>query len=169
MGSRIVKLLIVCFAFFSNNVWAQTSVDEAQAIFIYNFLSHTLWPETVSNNTIEIGVYGETNTYKTLCDYTQNRKVGTKSIAVKKLNSINEAVNCNVILIAYNSSNQMSQINEKLKNKPCLVITEKAGTTNLGAIIEFTLVNDKLKYRANQENAIDHNLYLSAALLKMSL
>ncbi|MBN1116332.1 MAG: YfiR family protein [Bacteroidales bacterium] len=169
MGQKSIKILIAMLFAFQVSVHAQTNVDKAQALFIYNFLSHTMWPENFPMDNIKIGIYGTTNTSNTLQEFTKERKVGTKGIMVFPVNSLEELSNCNVLLVAYNSSNKLPDIMSKVKNKPCLVITEKSGCIASGAAIEFEIVNDKLKFRANLDNAKNQKLMLSSALLNMSL
>ncbi len=49
-----------------------------------------------------------------------------------------------------------------------LVITEKRGMINSGSAIDFILVEDKLKFVMNSENAAKYNLTVSKSLEDMA-
>ena len=49
-----------------------------------------------------------------------------------------------------------------------LVITEKRGMINSGSAIDFVLVEDKLKFVMNPENAVKYNLTVSKSLEDMA-
>lgn len=169
MGSKLLGLLLL-FSFFGvKSSLCQTDVSNAQAMYVYNFLSHVLWPENQIGDKYVIGVLGKTDTYNKLVDYTKQRRVGNRSIEVKQCNSFTELQGCHVILVAFNSSSQIAEVTRRFAGKSCLIVSEKAGSNNLGSIIEFELVDNKLRYRVNKPNAEKHKLYVSAALMKMSL
>ena len=63
----------------------------------------------------------------------------------------------------------MAEIKNLLKGKSCLIVGEKAGLTKSGAVINFQITDGKLRYKLDETNAKDHNLYVSKALLTMSL
>jgi hypothetical protein len=49
-----------------------------------------------------------------------------------------------------------------------LVITERRGMINSGSAIDFILVEDKLKFVMNSENAVKYNLTVSKSLEDMA-
>ncbi len=169
MKIKIVLLLAMLLAPFNKNFHAETDIKNAEAIFIYNFLSHVQWPEGSVGNDYLIGVLGKTSTYDYLLKYTTNRKIGTRPIQVKQLNSSSEVSHCQVLLIADHKSNEINTINQNLLGKSCLTIGEKAGLTKSGAVIDFNVVDGKLRYKIDEENAKKQKLIISSALLHMSL
>jgi hypothetical protein len=87
MRSTILTILGIIAITFTVKVNAQTDVSNAQAVFIYNFLSHVKWPDADVNGKYVIGVLGKSSTYDYLKTYTKNRTVGSKSIEVIQFNS----------------------------------------------------------------------------------
>jgi hypothetical protein len=169
MFKKITRGLIIIFVLLSANSKAQTDANSAEALFIYNFLSHVLWPEGSVGEKYVIGVIGTTKTYDDLKSGTANRTVGNKQIEVIHYRAIDEISNCQVLLIAENASSKIAMINKKIAGKSCLVIGETAGLTNNGAVIDFTIIDGKLRYKVNQEAAKSKNLFVSAALIHMSI
>lgn len=166
---RLRTLLIALLFVMSAGVKASEDISNAEAMFIYNFLRHIKWPEDNAAKVFVIGVYGDSQTYDRLVTYTKGRTVGTKSIVVKRINSLNEAVSCQLIFVPYNNSSKISELKSKLGNNPCLIVSEKEGMNDVGSTIEFVILGDKLKFRINESRAKQQNLVLSKALIDMSV
>jgi hypothetical protein len=169
MKTKIILLFALLFVPFTKNFHAETDIKNAEAIFIYNFLSHVQWPEGAVGSNYLIGVLGKTATYDYLVKYTTNRKVGNRIIEIKQLNGISEVVHCQVLLVSDQKSSEMESISQKLNGRSCLTVGERSGLTESGAVIDFNVVDGKLRYKINQENAKKQNLVISSTLTRMSL
>jgi len=152
-------------------LWIKASGDlsNAEAMFIYNFLRHIEWPDGSNNNSFIIGVYGNSPTFDQLVEFTKNRKVGTKSIEVKKISSVAEVAHCQLVFVPHNQSSRISEMKNIIGNKGCLIVGEKEGSNVLGSTIEFVIQDNRLKFRVNESNARQQNLMVSKTLLDMSI
>lgn len=168
---RLKTLLIaVLFLFpFGRSIHAEYNLNNAQAVFIYNFLSHIKWPDNSIGSKYTIGVIGQTPTASYLEKYTANRKVGSRSIEVIRYSSVADIKNCQILFVPYSKSAVISDIEQKMSGKSCLIVGEKPGTTKSGAVINFDIVNGKLRYKIDKEKAKKQNLFVSASLLQMSM
>lgn len=169
MKSKIVIIVALALMPFGKGIYAQTEIQNAEAIFIYNFLSQIQWPEETLGNSYVVGVLGKTSTYDYLLRLTTNRKIGKRSIEVKHFSSANEISNCQVLLVAHNKSNDISTVKKKLNGRSCLIIGQKSSLTESGAVIAFNVVDGKLRYRINKTNAKQQNLLISSAIMQMAL
>ncbi len=151
------------------NIHAQTDVNNAQAIFIYNFLSHFKWPDNSIQENYVIGVIGKTPTSDYLKKYTASRKVGGKGVEIKDIKSPAEARNCQIIFITNTKADELQSIETALANTSCLIISETPGAVDKGAAVDFRIADGKLRYKINQSNVDSHNLFVSKQLLSMSL
>lgn len=169
MRSKILLILGLIVLSNTTKITGQTDVNNAQAIFVYNFLSHIKWPDATVGDSYVIGFIGKTSTFNYLKQYTANRKVGNKGIKVVQYNTAAEAANCQVLFVAHNKSSLMGDIKAQLAGKSCLIVGEKEGTVANGAAVDFRITNGKLRYKIDETNAKQHNLFVSRALLTMSL
>ena len=159
----------VLFSMSFAKLQAQNDVNNAQAVFIYNFLSHVKWPDAEISEKYVVGIYGKTSTLGYLKSYTMNRKVGNKPIEVISLTNPDDAKKCNVVFIARSKSEEISKINEITANRSCLTISEKSSTSESGAVVDFHITGDKLRYKLDEQSARKQNLFISKALITMSL
>jgi hypothetical protein len=169
MKVKIALILSFLLMPFGKIVYGELDVNNAQALFIYNFLTNVQWPEGTVGSNYVIGVLGKTGTTEYLMKYTNQRKIGQKSIEVVQYNSSTEINNCQLLLIAQNKSSEVSSIQQKTKGKGCLIVGEKAGLTNSGAVIDFNVIDGKLRYKISEQNAKEQKLFISSQLLQMSL
>ena len=164
MRCVVIALLLA----FSLGVKASDSMAGAQAMFIYNFLRNVKWPETGSNANFVIGVYGHSDTYNELLTFTKDRRIGTKPIVVKRIETEQEAADCQLVFVPYGKSGKISEIKNAIGNNPVLIVSEKSGTIDDGSGIEFVLDGNKLRFRVGQNNIRGQQLVVSKALIDMS-
>ncbi len=169
MRVRLFLLASLLSVITTINIHAQTDVNNAQAIFIYNFLSHFKWPDNAVHENYIIGVIGKTPTSDYLKKYTAARKVGGKGVEIKELKSPNEATNCQILFITNTKAEELAKIEATLQNSNCLIISETPGAIDKGAAVDFRIADGKLRYKINQTNVDSHNLFVSKQLLSMSL
>ena len=164
---KIVGLFVICL--FMGSLWnitmAQQEVTKAQAKFIYNFLRFIEWPDNAVKDNFEIDVFGSADIYNELKEYINNKSVGSKPILVKKVSSLDEISNCQLLFVAFDKTKNLKEINTKLKNGTTLIVTEKEGALDDGSAINFVLNEDKLSYEIKPSNATREGLKLSSPII----
>jgi len=146
-----------------------SQVNNAKAMFLYNFSRLIKWPDANSQNDFVFGVLGNQEVYNNLVTITAGKKVGTQTIVVKLFKDPNQITTCHVLFIANNKLDQFNDILGRLQNKSSLIVTEKKGMLNSGATIDFVIADNKLRYMISEENAKKNNLVLSRNLQDMAM
>ncbi len=153
----------------NSSVFSQTEVGKVQAYFIYNFSRLIKWPANYNQGDFVIGVLGNSQTYQNLVELTANKKVGMQTMVVRKFPTPAELADCHILFISADNSSNISKINQQLTNKHTLIISESNGLIHSGSAIDFLIVENKLRFKMNVENAEKHNLIVSKSLLDMAL
>ena len=166
MKKFFLGLLIGGFAFHYSI--AQTGIAKAQAMFVYNFSRLIEWPATYKTGPFVIGVLGGGEITNELHTYTQGKKVGTQNIVVKQYKDPSEIDKCNILFVTFGKSRGLPELISALGNKSTLIITEKNGSIEDGAAINFLVVGDKLKFELSQKNAEKNGIKYSAKLMEMA-
>ncbi|MBN2611310.1 MAG: YfiR family protein [Bacteroidales bacterium] len=166
---RKVFLLLVFVLAGNYALFAQTEVSKAQAFFIYNFSRLVKWPAIYTQGDFVIGIYGNSPTFQELSMLTKGKKVGIQNYMVKKFNSLNELSACHILLIATDKTADIKNINARVKDSHCLIISEKEGMNPHGTAIDFLVVDNKLRFTMNVENAEKYDLVVSRSLRDMAL
>jgi hypothetical protein len=167
MKKFLLAFSIFAFLFF-NGLSQVTSISQAQSMFIYNFSRLIQWPAGSSTGEFVIGVVGDNELYTSLLSFVANKKVGAQSIVVKKFEDPQSISRCQIIFVGNSKISKFPDVISRIQGFNSLLITEKRGMINSGSAIDFVLVEDKLKFVMNPENAVKYNLTVSKSLEDMA-
>jgi len=148
---------------------AQTEVEKAEAMFIYNYARLIQWPAEYQNGNFIIGVLGTTNVYSELVTYTAQKKVGFQAIEIKKFKTAEEVSKCHILFIPFSKTSIIPDVSNKIANYSTLIISEKNGAIELGAAINFMVTGTKLAFELKETNATKYGLKLSTRLKDMAV
>ena len=165
------KILLVLSIFiipFFTGLSQVTSVSQAQSMFIYNFSRLIQWPAGSTTGEFVIGIIGDNELYNNLSSFVTNKKVGAQSIVVKKFEDPQSISRCQILFVGDSKISRFSDVISRIQGFNSLLITEKRGMINSGSAIDFVLVEDKLKFVMNPENAVKYNLTVSKSLEDMA-
>lgn len=166
----IQKVLVVLFIFGSSTIFAQDRpMHEVYSMMVYNFIKYVQWPDHAESGEFVIGVVGNSDLFTTLNTWYGGKPRGGKTYVIKKFNSAAEVANCHVVFIDKSKSGEFEAVNNKVKGKGTLVITDKAGLGEKGSGINFKSVDNKLKFELNQRAMEASNLKVSGALSSMAI
>lgn len=166
----IQKVLVVLFIFGSSTIFAQDRpMHEVYSMMVYNFIKYVQWPDHAESGEFVIGVVGNADLFTTLNTWYGGKPRGGKTYVIKKFNSAAEVANCHVVFIDKSKSGEFDAVNNKVKGKGTLVITDKAGLGEKGSGINFKNVDNKLKFELNQRALEASNLKVSGALSSMAI
>ena len=165
---KILLILSILTIPFFTGLSQVTSISQAQSMFIYDFSRLIQWPAGSSTGEFVIGVFGDNELYSSLLSFVANKKVGAQSIAVKKFEDPQSISCCQILFVGDTKISKFQEVISRIQGFNSLVITEKRGMINSGSAIDFVLVEDKLKFVMNPENAAKYNLTVSKSLEDMS-
>lgn len=144
-------------------------VHEVYSMMMYNFTKYVQWPDHQSGGEFVIGVVGNMDVYNTLNGWYGGKSKGSKTFVIKRFNSASDLTDCHVVYIDKSKSGEFEAINNKVKGKGTLLITDKNGLGEKGSGINFKTVDNKLKFELNQKVVEASNLKVSGALASMAI
>lgn len=143
-----------------------TNIYKAQAIYIYNFTKYIDWKDSAEE--FSIGVYGESEILNELQTTLKGKVVGIKPIQVKLIKSAADFENCHIIYVASGKSGEIDKINQTIRSKGILVVSEDDLSAK-GASISFVQVNNKLRFKIREQSLQDAGLQVSDMLLTQGI
>ena len=144
-------------------------IHEVYSMMVFNFTKYVQWPDHDGNGEFVIGVIGNADVFKTLSGWYGGKPRGTKTYVIKKFNNASEVTDCHVLFIDRGKSGEFDEVNNKVKGRGTLVITDKNGLGEKGSAINFKTVDNKLKFELNQKAIETANLKVSGALSSMAI
>lgn len=169
MKKTVLISLILSMVFLNVKVSAQSLDYRFHSIFIYNFTKYIQWPASHQSADFIIGVYGNSPISEELEKITSNKSVGTQKIVIKRFRNLSEIADCHILFVPSNGSNNFEALQDKLRGKSTLVITEKSGLIEKGSCINFVLQDNKWKFQLNESAAQNAGLKVSKELAQMAI
>lgn len=158
---------IFLFSILANISYGQSGISQAQANFIYNFTKFFDWPQTEKTGDFVIGVLGSRELASNLEKVTNGKRNVTQNIVIKSFNNFDQVSKCHVIFVSSFKSSKITNIHSKT-GVHCLIISDSNTAIAKGAIIQFVLESDRLKYEFSKGNALKHGLKFHSKVSEMA-
>jgi hypothetical protein len=91
-----------------------------------------------------------------------------RRLTITRVRRIEEVEGAHLLFISLSEKSRVKQILQSLRNTPVLTISEMEGFGQMGGIINFIKVEDKVQFEINSEEARQHQLKISSQLLKLA-
>jgi len=164
------RTLLIAALLVGGSVFAQERpMHEVYSMMVFNFTRYVQWPDQATSGEFVIGVIGNSDVFNTLNGWYGGKPRGTKTYVIKKFNNASEVTDCHVLYIDKSKSGEFEAVNNKVKGKGTLVITDKNGLGEKGSAINFKTVDNKLKFELNQKAIDASNLKVSGSLSSMAI
>jgi len=177
-GRRLVLgglLAIALASAYRASCLAQSDVQIAEykvkAAFLYKFASYIEWPAQVferPESAFVIGVSGAEALGDQLAQIVAGRSINGRPVAVRKLHRGEPASGLQILFIGGSDAGRLSDILASTKGRPVLTVTESEDTFALGSMINFVIVDDKVRFDVALREAELANLKVSARLLSVA-
>lgn len=139
------------------------------SVFIYNFTKYIQWPSSEQSGDFVIGVLGNSPIVASLEKLASERKIGTRSMVVKKFSSVAEITKCHMLFIPDRYSNDLEAALAKTGGQSTLIMTERNGLGAKGSNINFITVDGKQKFELNRAATDRAQLKVSNELTSLAI
>ena len=143
-------------------------VENVKAVFIYHFTKYIQWPQT-EDAFFKIAVIGDTPILEPLNEISQKKRINHKAIKIIAVEDVNAIDSCRVLYVHGYKSANLASIVRQTEGKHVLIIGDEAGALEAGAMINFKLVDETVKFEINLKAMQANGFYPSSELLKLAV
>jgi hypothetical protein len=146
-----------------------SSDREVKAVFIFQFSQFVVWPPGAiagPNEPFVIGILGRDPIEEILVNLVRGERVGTRTIAVRRLQDATEARGCQIVYVAAGTEREL--IAAQLRAQPVLTVGESNAFSEAGGIIRFVVDRNRVRMRINANSAAESGLVISSKLLRVA-
>lgn len=149
----------------------QPSEYQVKATYLYNFSQFVQWPPkaTAASNSFDICVLGQDPFGSTLNTILANETIAGKRVAARRISNSQDAVNCRVLFISSSESGRIKEILNALEGASVLTVSDLPQFTVHGGMLQFLLMDDRVRFEVNLAAAERAGLSLSSELLKVAI
>jgi hypothetical protein len=137
-----------------------------KAAFLYKFLGYMEFPSD-PGPTLVVGVLGADDVAAELAQITSGRNVGNRSISVRKLGEGDALSGLNLLFVGGESRLPEAAQRAAEKNGT-VIVTEKDDGLQNGSVINFRLVDERVRFEVSLPAAERCNVRLSSRLLSVA-
>jgi hypothetical protein len=146
------------------------SADEVKAAFLYRFGTYVEWPGIkAEGDPIRIAVLGAPNVAMLLADYVPGRNIQGRPVEVRPITRIDDVRDAELLFIGSERSSMLAELVEALGKRPVLVVADAPDGLQHGAMVNFQLVDQRVRFEISLRNAKAAGLVLSSRLLSAAI
>jgi hypothetical protein len=164
-------VIVTAFTCSAEHAVAQEAVyrdEEVKAAFIYHFATFVQWPEAPPG-AFTVAVLGGDAVADELEAFLPGREIRGRPMQVRRLRSIDETDDADVLFIGPDRNFRLPELIRKVEGRPMLVVTDAPGALKDGAIINFQVVDDRVRFEISLTAAERAGLELSSRLLSAAM
>jgi hypothetical protein len=144
---------------------------DLKAVFLFNFAQFVEWPSEAfpeASTPFVICVLGDDPFGKSLDEIVANEAVRNRRIVIRRYRDVQEISICHILYIGASEAPKLNHVLAALDGKHILTVGETDLFTTHNGIIQFRLVENKLRLRINIEAARMAKLSISSQLLRQA-
>jgi len=144
---------------------------QVKAAYLYKFAGHVEWPPAAyadASTPFTIGVVGAADIAEELARLKAGRSVNERPVEVRVLKAGESARGVQLVFVEGADSAQLRRLLEPFKAVPTLTVCDMPGAIEAGSVINFVLVDKRLRFEVSLANAERHGLKVSSRLLAVA-
>lgn len=146
----------------------QISEYRVKSAFLYNFSRFVTWPEASLQDRTEFSlcIIG-TDPFGAQLDKLTGKTVHNHTLVVKRHHSLAVVDDCHLVYIGEGIT--PADVLLLAREQPVLTVSDAADFIEQGGIIQFKLVQNKVRFRINMDAANTAGLHISSKLLSLAI
>ncbi len=174
-ATALASLLLVFFCLTA--VGAQSGADEVRlersvkAAFLYKFLGYVDYPEAATpglGEPLVIGIRGADDVAEELRRIIVGRSMNGRSVVVRKLRPGEAVGKVHLLFIGAEDLAATENLLAAVRQTPVLTVTETGRNLRTDSVINFRVVDERVRFDVSLEAAEKNNLKLSSRLLAVA-
>jgi hypothetical protein len=142
---------------------------QVKAVYLYNFGKFIEWPATVpKTESFNICILGR-DPFGPILDATLGGEaINNRKLAARRIAATREADGCRILFISSSETARVKEILTAVEKRGVLTVSDMAGFTSSGGMIQFVLKANKVRFEVNLTAAEKAGLVLNSQLLKVA-
>lgn len=145
--------------------------SRVKAAFLYKFADYVEWPDSVfaqSDTPVTIAVVGADAVAAELGQAVEGRKVDDRTVTVKRLKPGDSLSGVHILFVGSGAAAQTGAWLQAARSQSILTVTESEGALTQGSVINFIVVDRRVRFEISRGSANKNKLRLSSRLLAVA-
>jgi hypothetical protein len=143
---------------------------QVKAAFLYHFGTYVRWPATGENaDPLTIAVLGDDEVAEHLAQFLPGRRIEERPVRARTIARIEELGEDEILFVGRANNARLTQTLSAIGQRPVLVVTDAVDGLERGAMVNFQLVDSRVRFEISLPRAQEAGLELSSRLLAAAL
>ncbi len=140
---------------------------DLKAAFLYNILKFVDWPDEIQIRPhLVIGILGE-DPFGASIEVLRNKMIGRRIVVIRRGSSVQALKRCDVLFVSRSETDRLERIVRSVLPMHTLVVGDTAGFAERGVMVNFFLLDRKVRFEINVEAARRAKLTISSQVLRL--
>ncbi len=147
-----------------------TRAKEIEAAFLIQFSKYVKWPDSAfvgPDAPVIVGILGRDPFGSVLDKIARSSKVNGRDVEIRRFDDLHSINHSHILFVTSSEDERMKDIKEVLSGKPVLLVGDSQDFLQFG-VINFVMVENKIRFNINRENCKKSGLRISSKLLKVA-
>lgn len=140
---------------------------DVEAVYLWNFAKFVRWPGP-TNGSIDICVAGRRASLYALKRMVSGEQIGGVPLIARDVEKTEDLGGCDILFVDSQAKNG-DVLLAAASGKPILTVSDANGFLDRGGMIQFMVVNNRVRFAVNMTPAGKSKLALSSELLKVAV
>jgi hypothetical protein len=142
-----------------------------KATYLYKFVPFVAWPASSfssPDSPINICIYGRDPFGQTLDQAVAGQRIQGRPIIVRRISDLAASSGCHVVYLANSIEQLDAHASELLRGQPILTVSDAASSSADRGIINFVIVDNKVRFEIDDSAAQQDHIAISSKLLTLA-
>ena len=146
------------------------SDQQVKAAFIYHFATFVEWPAGAGDRDVfRVAVLGDDAVAAELEESLPGREIAGRAMQVQRLESLDELDNADMLFIGAEYNHSLRKLISDVRDLGVLLVTDAPGALDDGSMINFQVVDERVRFEISLGAAERAGLELSSRLLSAAM
>lgn len=142
-----------------------------KAAYLYNFAAYIEWPEQSfdeAGRPLTIGILGGDRIAGELEAITRDRRVGGHPVRIRRLRPEDPVAGLHMLFVADEQIDELPKLTAEARAQSVVVVTESRDALRQGSVINFLIIDERVRFEVSLEAADASRLAVSSRLLAVA-
>jgi len=166
--SAITCLLISVLCTTAQAAASHPSQSDVEAVYLFDFGKFVRWPAGSDQGPMSLCIASSPSFSAGLEKVVANENISGRTLEVRRVQRADETANCAILFIDTTQRDHAEELLQAVADKPTLTVSDLPDFLSRGGMIQFQLVEKRVRFSVNLNAATHVHLTISSELLKVA-
>ena len=142
---------------------------DVETVYLFNFTKFVRWPAGHDGEPLNVCIAGEKAYADSAAKVVAGERIETRPLAARFVQNSDEIKDCSILFIGASAKDRSEGFLNAAARQPTLTVSDIPGFLERGGMINFIVLNNRVRFAVNLDAVEKSGLSLSSELLKVAV